>query len=109
MANITSPEAIAFSDQRVRTIADKLAQLYYAAKAVRDEWYANNMGTLFSLADDLRDAANPLEGTGDGRHPVTGNDVTNVIVRCEEIVLSFESSSNAKLNTILAVATNPRG
>lgn len=109
MANITSPEAIAFSDRRVRTIADKLAQVYYAAKAVRDEWYANNMGVVFPLADDLRDASNPLEGTADGRHPVTGNDVTNIIVRCEEIVLGFEDSGNAKLNTILAVAVNPRG
>jgi hypothetical protein len=109
MADITDREAIAFSDQKIRTIADKLSQAYYAAKAVKDEWFANNMGTLFPLADDLRDAANPLEGIADGRHPLTGNDVTNVAVRCVELCDDYEASSNAKLNTILAVATNPRG
>lgn len=109
---ITNPEAIAFCNARVRPAADRLAQAYYEAKVVFQEWTANNMGTLLPVsADVVRDGASPVddEGTnGDGRHVITSNDVNNVINRLSELVTDYEATSNTKLNTLLAVAVNPQ-
>jgi hypothetical protein len=35
---------------------------------------------------------------------MTGNDVTNVVVRASELCADYEASNNAKLNTLLAAA-----
>ena len=105
MAEITNPEAVKFCNEKVRTIADQLAQLYYAAKAVSQEWVANpDLAT--NIAYDNADLV--VDGsTTDGRHPISGVEVNNVITRCNEIITDMEASSSAKLNTILAVAVNP--
>lgn len=99
---IDNPEAVKFCNERVRIAADKLAQTYYLARAVLDEWYANNMGALIPV-----EGGDVLDGSAtDGRHVITGNDATNLITRCSEICTDFEANNNAKLNTILAVAVN---
>lgn len=105
MADITNAEAVRFCNERVRIAADKLAQAYYYAKLVQNEWFANNMSSLIpNNADDT-----VIDGSAtDGRHVITGADVTNVITRCQGLVSDYEASSNAKLNTILNVAVNPR-
>jgi len=109
---ITNPVAIGFSNNRLRRQADKLAQAYYFAKTVVNEWNANGLSSLITNTSDvLRDTASPTDdvGTdGDGRHVVTGAELTNLVTRCQELITDFEASSNAKLNTILAVATNPQ-
>lgn len=100
--SITNPEAVAFSNEKARVAADRLAQTYYFCKEVLDEWYANDMGTTIPV-----DGGTVVDGSEtDGRHPVTGNDVTNVIVRCQDLVTDLEANSKAKLNTILAVAVH---
>ena len=99
---ITNAEAVKFSNEKVRIAADKLAQSYYFAKEVMNEWYANNMGELIPV-----DGGNIEDGAAtDGRHVITGNDATNVINRCSELVTDMEAGSNAKLNTVLGVAVN---
>lgn len=105
MAEITNPEAVAFCNSKVRVAADKLAQLYYTAKSVSQEWTANGLGDIivYSNSDLVVDGS-----ASDGRHPISGIDVNNLITRLTEIVADMEASSNAKLNTVLAVATNPQ-
>lgn len=107
---IINPEAIKFSNEKVRVAADKLAQLYYLAKIVKQEWDANSISSLITNTSDIiRDGASPSDdiGTGgDGRHVISGIDATAIITRCNEIITDFEATSNAKLNTILAVAVN---
>lgn len=102
MADITNPEAVKFCNERVRTAANKLAQLYYSAKSVSQEWTANDLGTI--IAYDNADLV--IDGSAtDGRHPISGIEVNNLITRLTELVADMEASSNAKLNTVLAVAT----
>ena len=101
MADITNPEAVRFSNEKVRILADALESAYRTSKAALTEWYANNMGELFPAADTVVDGS-----ATDGRHPLTGNDVANVINRAAEMVADYEASSNAKLNTVLAVSVN---
>jgi hypothetical protein len=104
MAGITNPEVVAFCNQRVREAADRLAQTYFLAKAVTAEWFANNLST--AIAYDNGDLV--VDGSAiDGRHPISGIDVNNLITRLMELTADYEASSNAKLNTILAVAVNP--
>ena len=40
---------------------------------------------------------------------ITGQEVTNIIVRCVEPTADMEANSNAKRNTILAVSDLPLG
>lgn len=106
MAEITNPEAVKFCNERVRVAADKLAQLYAVAKSVEQEWTANDLATI--IAFDNPDLV--VDGSAsDGRHPISGEDVNNLITRCSEIVTDLEANSSAKLNTILKVAVNPNG
>ena len=102
MAIIDNPEAVKFCNERVRVSADKLAQLYYTAKSVSQEWTANGIGTL--IAYDNSDLV--VDGSAsDGRHPINGIEVNNLITRLTEFVTDMEANSGAKLNTVLAVAT----
>lgn len=107
---ITNPQAIAFSNNRLRRAADKLASAYFFAKIVVAEWNANGMSALITnTADVLRDSASPGDdsGTGgDGRTVVTGQELTSIVTRCQELIADMEAGSNAKLNTLLAVAVN---
>lgn len=108
---ITSPEAITFCDQKVRVAADRLAQAYFFASQVLDEWNANNYGGTIIPIDGgtVRDGASPTDdaGTGgDGRKVIDGNDVHGIINRCSELIADYEASGGAKRNTILAVSVN---
>ena len=104
MADITNVEAVRFCNEKVRVAADKLAQAYYFAAAVQQEWFANNLSALITnSAED-----NVVDGSAsDGRHPITGADATNIITRCSELITDMEANSNAKLNTVLNVSVNP--
>ena len=103
MAEITNPEAVRFANERLRVAADKLAQAYWFCKEVEREWYANNMGDIFPVADGP-----VVDGSAtDGRHPIGGNEAALLITRCSELVADYEAGGNAKLNTILAIAVNP--
>lgn len=100
---ITDSEAVAFSNKRVRPSADKAAQLYYFSKEVIQEWYANDLASLIPPTDDVIDDGSAT----DGRHPITGNDVNNLITLLQEYVTRMEATGNAQLNVTLGIAVNP--
>ena len=100
---IADVEAVRFANEELRPAADQLAQLYYLAKSVRDQWFARGMAARFPNTSDVVEDGS----ANDGRPRITGADVNNLITRLDEIVTSFEAGSNAKLNTILKVAVNP--
>jgi len=99
---VTNPEAIAFCNARIRPVADKLAQVYYLAKQIRNEWYANDMGSKLPVGGGtVADGA-----AGDGRHPITADSATLIINRLEDLINDLEANNSAKLFTLLAVAVN---
>lgn len=104
---ITDPYAVAFSNEKIRQGADRLAQMYYMAKAITQEWTANPQ-LATAIAYD-----NPgviVDGSAtDGRNPVTGIEANNIITRLGEFVSDMEANGNAKLNTVLGVAVRPTG
>ena len=104
MSEIADAEAVKFSNEKIRVAADALATAYYLAKQVEQEWYANNLGELFVSGEGP-----VVDGSAsDGRHPLSADAVLLVVTRCSELVADFEDASNAKLNTVLAAAVNPR-
>lgn len=110
---ITNPQAIAFSNNFIRRAADRAAQLYFFAKVVVSDWNAQSMSSLImNTGDVIRDSASPSDdvGTGgDGRPVITGTEATAIITRLQEFIADYEATSNAKLNTVLAVSVNPGG
>ncbi len=57
----------------------------------------------------VRDSASPeddLGTNGDGRKVISGQDLHNIMTRLSELTSDYESTNNAKLNTILAVSVN---
>ena len=106
MAEITDAQAVKFCNEQIRPAANSLAQLYYEAKRVYQVWTANELGNV--IAYDNADAV--IDGSAsDGRPIVSGVDINNLVTRLSEIVTDYEADSNAKLNTILAVAPQPGG
>jgi len=103
MADIIDPEAVRFSNEKIRPLADRLAQLYYRMVALRDEWVANGMGAKFPNG-----ASAVIDGSAtDGRHPITGSNVQDIAAVATAFIASFEANTNATLNEVLAVAVNP--
>lgn len=105
MPDIVNPTAVAFANNYIRRAADRKAQDYYYSKQVVQSWNAQSLSALFP-----NDTSNVVDGSAtDGRPPITGAMVNNIINRASETIADYEATSNAKLNTILQVAvdTNP--
>lgn len=102
---ITNAEAVKFSNENVRAMADRLGGAYTACKTFLDCWVAKDMATLFP-----DDAAEVLaDGAGaDGRTSINGADVRRLKDACQAIVDDYEAVSNKRKNEILKVSVQPR-
>ena len=93
---------IQFCNTYVRPYADWRAKDYFLAKRLVTAW--NARGGAVAIPNVI---APVLDGApDDGRAPIKGTDVNNIINRASEAVADYEATANAKLNTILAVAVN---
>ncbi len=89
-----------------------MVQDYYKFKVALALWSANGQNITALVPNDSSPVADGSELTNarpDGRSPITGAHVNNVIARMNEHVVDMEASGNAKLNTLLAVCVNPQG
>jgi hypothetical protein len=107
---ITDAEAITFSNEKIRVAADKLSQAYNFANQVLDEWNARSMSSVITNTSDvIEDGSHSTASPApDGRPSITGIQATNIINRVSELITDYEASSNAKLNTLLQVSSNPQ-
>ncbi len=102
MPDITNPEAIRFTNEWARPKADVLAQNYYAAKRLVNEWNSKSISSIIpNNTNEIIDGARV-----DGRHAVTGADITAIVTRCQEVIADYEATANAKLNTVQKVAVH---
>jgi hypothetical protein len=103
---VTNVQAIKFCDEDIRPAADALSQLYYRAKDLLARWSANGQNIVALVPNDAT-VVNDTATTGpDGRPPITGAHINNIIARLDEFVTDYEASGSAKLNTVTAVAVN---
>ena len=107
MPQIDQPNAVRFSNERIRVAADILCRGVAAAKAILAEWQAKSMATQFP------DDATYIVADGspaDGRQQITGADANRAIEALQTLVGALESaSSNGKTHyeNALRVAVNP--
>lgn len=100
---IDNVEAVKFCNEMLRGKANILAQNYYAAKEIVDQWNSKNLAAIIPNTSDI-----VIDNSAtDGRHQISGADATAIITRCEELIADYEATNNAKLNTVLQVAVQP--
>jgi hypothetical protein len=91
MPDITNAQALAFSNQKVRVVADLLESTYETCRRLVAEWNATSMISL--IPNDatyvVRDSANPVSGAADGRKPINGAMISNIIARAGELKSGF--------------------
>lgn len=100
---ITNPQAVSFSNEQIRPLADLMAQVYYASESIVNNWNATGMSSLITNTSDVI-----VDGSAvDGRNQITGINATNIIVQAMAILSMFQANSNGVLNVTLIVAVNP--
>ena len=102
MADITNPEAVRFSNEKIRTLADLATRYYYAAKSVANEWGATGMNTKIPSTSDLIADGSDV----DGRSPITGANINGLIGHAEEMIADLEANGNQRLNILLQIEVN---
>ncbi len=104
MADITNPQAVKFTNEQARPMADLYAQAYYALKSLSDVWDAQNIVTIIPNAPDVI-----IDGSAsDGRAAITGAMVNGLVTNAKAFVADLEANSKLKLNGLLKIAVNPR-
>jgi len=97
---IDSPQAIKFSNEKLRVLATLKVQVYQLESQIVDEWNAQSLSTVITNTSDV-----VVDGAAtDGRSIITGADATNIVTRAMEDIADLEAGNNAKLNTLMAVA-----
>jgi len=107
MPDITSPQAIKFSNEKIRVAADLIAQLDNFAASVLAEWTAAGGTSLIpNTSDVIADGA-----ASDGRPIVTGAKANNIINRLSELrstnaAAGLAMGASGVRDTVLQVAVN---
>ena len=73
MADITNPQVIKFTTESIRPMCEKTRAWWHEMLSIETIWFAG-MNTLIP-----NDNSVILEGTDDGRTPLTGSDVHNIM------------------------------
>lgn len=117
MPNNINAQAITFSNNKVRVIADQMETLYQSAKSFLQQWTAQGLAAIIPNTSDLmQDGATVASGTADGRTPITNIDINVVFAHCQNIIAYFEGATGAPTNNgtmqnrnqILKVSVNGR-
>lgn len=99
---ITDPEAVRFSNEKARTLADASLRYYWKSKGFSDEWIAKNMGAkITDTADVIEDGSDV-----DGRTTITGANVNGLLGHVDAMVADLEANNNLKLNILMKIAVN---
>lgn len=102
---ITNPQAVKWSNERLRPYADAMVSAYEAASKLLAEWAALGMAARFpdSASEGVSDGAD-----ADGRTPVTGQTVNRVVANATLVKAWFEAGTPARIDVFRAVAVNGR-
>lgn len=104
MPENSNPQVVAFANNKVRPLADKLVGLYYSSKSLIAEYAAGDIGTKIEAA-----GAGELLADGsavDGRTRITGGDIYNIVTAAQQLVNFVENQAVATADR-LTVITKP--
>lgn len=101
---ISVPQAVKFSNERIRVLADEFAQIQTLLSLTLAEWSAKGIsGLITNDATVIDDGAD-----GDGRTPITGADIYAIIGLCNTFQ-TMAIGPDSAMPTILKVSVNPLG
>lgn len=103
---ISNAQAVRFSNEGIRPLAETLINAYYHAKQVVQSYYADpSLGEAYTagISEIVADGSEV-----DGRPVVTGNDALGLITQAANWVSTCEANGNAVLNVLLGCAVNVR-
>lgn len=110
MSTVTDAGTIQFLNQYVRPLADLLAEAHTQAKLVCFLWEAKGYNALVpndaSTIDDGSMTGGAFPGSPDGRTPIVGSDVNNLIAIAAAFYQNNEANSNANIMQIGKIAVN---
>jgi len=87
MPQITNPQAISFSNSRIRPFADELYALYLDAKAIQAEYASKGLNSVFvPTSDQVMDGADV-----DGRTIIHSQDVNAIMNLINSLINLFET------------------
>jgi hypothetical protein len=83
---ITNQQAINFSNEQIRPMAERLRNLYYECSAMIQQWNSQSMPTLITNTADV------IEDGRSSAPTITGADATNIITRAQAFVTMCEAA-----------------
>jgi hypothetical protein len=89
MPEITNPQVVLFTNQRIRPISDKLTDAYYAAKQIVSDYNSGDIGSKIDAAGAGNLIADGSET--DGRTRLVGGDIYNMITLLQQYILFVEN------------------
>jgi hypothetical protein len=99
VANNTNAQAIAFSNNKFRPLADGMETLYQNCKNVVQQWTAQGLAAVIpNDANFIQDGATVASGTPDGRTPITDADVNVLFAHAQNLIAYFEGATGAPVN-----------
>jgi hypothetical protein len=99
----TNPQAVRWSNDKLRPLADRFGQLYNQCKSLQAEFVADGAAALFPATADLVADGSDI----DGRTPVTNQDINTLIGVVSSFITYMEQTGNANRNAVLKIAVNP--
>lgn len=83
---ITNEEAIKFSNEQVRPMAEKMRNLYYEMKAMQADWY-NGLSSVIPA-----DTGEIIQDNRTSDSDLSGNDIVGIMVQVDEYIAQIEAS-----------------
>jgi hypothetical protein len=93
MANITSPQVVAWANGRARTISDSIRQMYDKLKSYQTDYVAESVNAAI-VADPAGSTAVIADGSAaDGRQSITGTQIQNLIACINQVVTAMDTTN----------------
>lgn len=109
MANNTNAQAILFSNEKVRPVADAVITAVLSMQTLIAEWNAQDITAIIpNDSNFIQDGATVASGTPDGRPPIMDSQVQTMISNCNTLVGYFTASSDLLLNQFMQIMVNGR-
>lgn len=102
--DITDPQIVKFSNERIRPLADAFARAYNMAVVVMNQWAAKGLDQSVPNDPSYVIADGSAE---DGRSPVTGADLHAIMDAAGMIIGLAQQNDGVVGHQILKVAVNP--
>jgi hypothetical protein len=107
MTDVTHPRALAFCNETMRPLMTQAVAFYFACKNAGLEASTPEVSGAFNTDDGtpIRDAANPVEGTPNGKKPLTTGAIFKALIDASTFCSDMEAYGGDKLRRAASIAS----